>query len=382
MSVRTSVGVARDEAGQDSFAEAAARAALGLGGQPCDLALVFAGGANAEHATAGVRHVTERLRPRALVGAGAQGVVGNARELEEGGVAVWAASLDGGVAEPFRLRAHLGGGRVTLSGVPELDGADAVILLTDPYSFPVEVLLAHTNEAHPSLPLIGGLASAGPGAPLLLGDETVEGGAVGVVLRGTRVMSYVSQGARPIGPEMAITDGEGGMIRELASRPAFERVREVLADLPADERAMAANGLMLGVVVDQNKPEYERGDFLVRGLTGVDEGTGALRVGTNVRVGQAVRLQVRDAASAHEDLVETLDRGLAGLDGPPAGALLFTCNGRGERMFGVPDHDARAVAEALSGAPLGGVFCAGEIGPVGPRSYVHGFTATLAVFPS
>ncbi len=137
---------------------------------------------------------------------------------------------------------------------------------------------------------------------------------------------------------------------------------------------------MLGMVVDQNKPEYERGDFLVRAITGADEDEGTLSVGTGVRVGQAVRLHVRDAASAHDDLVDTLDRDLAWLPKTPAGALLFTCNARGAGMFGVPDHDAQAVSEALNGAPTGGFFCAGEIGPVGPRSFVHTFTATLAVF--
>jgi small ligand-binding sensory domain FIST len=134
-------------------------------------------------------------------------------------------------------------------------------------------------------------------------------------------------------------------------------------------------------VTDANKPDYERGDFLVRGIVDADEDSGALTVGTQVRVGQTVFLQVRDAAAAHEDLVEALDREAAALGGPPGGALLFTCNGRGSQMFGTPDHDARAVDEAFSHAPTGGFFCAGEFGPVGGRNFVHGFTATLAVFP-
>jgi len=100
-----------------------------------------------------------------------------------------------------------------------------------------------------------------------------------------------------------------------------------------------------------------------------------------VRLGQTLRLQVRDAAAAHEDLMEALGREAAALGRPPAGALLFTCNGRGSGMFGTPDHDARAVDEAFSHAPTGGFFCAGEFGPVGGRNFVHGFTATVAVFP-
>jgi small ligand-binding sensory domain FIST len=380
MSIRAAVGVGGNGTGTDCFGTAADRAAAGLGGLPCDLALVFAGGPHAERVALGAEVVRRRLAPRALLGCGAQGVLGGGRELERGGVAVWAASLAGAELLPFRLSATLSGERVTIAGVPELEGADALLLLADPHSFPVEVLLTHLNEAHPGLPIIGGMASAGPDSPLLKGEDASAGGAVGVVVRGARVLTCVSQGARPLGPEMIITAGEGGHIAELASRPAVERLREVIDELSPQERMLAARGLMLGVVVDPNKPEYERGDFLVRAITGADEDSGALSVGMRVRVGQAVRLHVRDAASAHEDLVETLDRDLASLPRTPAGGLLFTCNGRGTGMFGVPDHDAQAVSEALGGAPTGGFFCAGEIGPVGPRSFVHAFTATLAVF--
>jgi small ligand-binding sensory domain FIST len=381
MSVRVAVGMAADDAGVDSFAEAASRASMGLGSAPCDLAIVFGGVPNARHAADALDAVHDRLRPGALVGCGAQGVVGAGREVEQGGVTVWSASLPGAEVEPFALEAGMVGDRLALSGVPELEGADAVLLLVDPYTFPAEPLLSHVNEAWPGLPVIGGLASAGPGAELLLGGNALGSGAVGIALRGSRVQACVSQGARPVGPEMVVTDGEANVIRELASRPALERLREAIMELDSTEQALAAQGLLIGVVVDPNQPDYERGDFLIRGIVGVDEESEALTVGTNVRVGQVVRLQVRDAASAHEDLVETLDDGLGRLPGHPAGALLFTCNGRGAGMFGIPDHDAQTVADALSGAPTGGFFCAGEIGPVGERSFVHGFTATLAVFP-
>ena len=138
---------------------------------------------------------------------------------------------------------------------------------------------------------------------------------------------------------------------------------------------------MLGVVIDENQPEYERGDFLVRPIIGADPDAGTLALGERVRVGQTVRMHVRDGATADEDLRDALRaQALAlGRDGA-AGALLFTCNGRGSHMFDVPDHDARALEDAL-GAPAGGFFCAGEIGPVGGRNFLHGFTATIAVFP-
>jgi small ligand-binding sensory domain FIST len=201
------------------------------------------------------------------------------------------------------------------------------------------------------------------------------------VLRGVDVHPCVSQGATPVGPEMMVTAGEANVIHELASKPALVRLREAISELGAEERVMAANGLLLGIVIDPNQPEYERGDFLVRGILGVDQETGAVTVGEHVHVGQVVRLHVRDGRSADADLRRVLDRELSALAAPPAGALVFTCNGRGRGMFGQPDHDAAALDAAFGGAPAAGFFCAGEIGPVGPRNFLHGFTATVAVFP-
>jgi small ligand-binding sensory domain FIST len=384
MATRIGTGLAAEDAGVDSFVEAAGRAALALGGAPADLVFVFAGAANLEHAEEGLALVHDRLAPRALAGCGAQGVVGAGREVEDGGVAIWAASMPEAELESFHLETLEAGDAVAIAGMPDLLDAEAAFMLVDPYSFPTEPLLDQIAEDQPGLPVLGGLASAGGGAgsALLMHDEeVVTEGAVGVALSGVDVRPYVSQGARPIGPEMAITAAEANVIHELASRPALERLKTAITELDPHERALAAAGLLIGIVIDENRPEYERGDFLVRGLLGADEESGSMAVGERVRIGQTVRLHVRDGGSADEDLSEVLARLSADLPAPPAGALLFTCNGRGSQMFQVPDHDAAALDRALGGAPAAGFFCAGEIGPVGARSFVHGFTATMAVFP-
>ena len=171
------------------------------------------------------------------------------------------------------------------------------------------------------------------------------------------------------------------MIGQLAGKPAMERLGEAIAALPENERSLASSGVLIGVVIDENRPEYERGDFLVRPIIGADRDSGAIAIGEQVRVGQTVRLHVRDAASADEDLRAALRAQVRALgSGGAAGALLFTCNGRGSHMFEVPDHDAAALEDSL-GVPTAGFFCAGEIGPVGGRNFLHGFTATMAVFP-
>jgi small ligand-binding sensory domain FIST len=382
--MQIATGLVASDGGVDAFAEAASRAQLGLGGAPADLVAVFAASPNLDSVEDGLAVVEARLGSRALMGCGAQGVLGDGREVEQGGVVVWAASLGDGEAQSFHLEPLAAGDDgLVIAGLPELDDADALIMLADPYSFPIEPLLAQLGDDFPGLPIIGGLSSArGPDGTVLLHDDAVVNtGAVGAVLRGVDVRACVSQGARPIGPEMVITAADGNVVHELASRPALVRLREAIGELDTEERMLAANGLLLGIVIDENRPEYERGDFLVRGLVDVDEQSGAVTVGDLVRVGQTARLQVRDGASADEDLREVLMGQLRELRAPPAGALVFTCNGRGVGMFGSPDHDATALEDAFGRVPAAGFFCAGEIGPVGRRNFLHGFTATMAVFP-
>jgi small ligand-binding sensory domain FIST len=272
---------------------------------------------------------------------------------------------------------------VAVSGVPILQGADLVTFLVDPFTFPASGFLAKLNEEEDGVPLVGGLAS-GAGEPdtqaLFLDGEVLTEGAVGAVLRGVPVRTVVSQGCAPIGRDAVITSAEGNVVFELAGEPALERLKVDLGTLTEDQQRLAAQGgVLAGLVIDENRAEYRRGDYLMRGLIGVDEETGALAVGEPVRVGQTLRFHVRDARTADEDLRENL---AGALDGDrAAGALLFTCNGRGTNMFPHPDHDARAVGEALgAGDALAGFFCAGEIGPVGGKPFLHGFTATLAVF--
>src|SRR3954462_10719704 len=244
--VRIATGLVAGDAGVDAFAEAASRAQLELGGAPADLVAVFAASSNLDSIEDGLAAgggrlgsrrlggVEARLGSRALMGCGAQGVLGDGREVEQGGVVVWAASLDGGEVQSFHLEpVGSGDGGLGIGGLPELDDADPVFMPADPYTFPVEPLLAQLGDDYPGLPVIGGLASAGgPDGTVLLHDDAVaNSGAVGAVLRGVEVRSCVSQGARPIGPEMVITAADGNVVHELGSRPALVRLREAIGEL-------------------------------------------------------------------------------------------------------------------------------------------------------
>jgi small ligand-binding sensory domain FIST len=386
MGVRIGSGLSTASDARAGAAEAARDALAGLEGAPVTLAVVFASGVHLAAPEATLEGAYEALEPESLIGCGAGGVLGHGREIEEGtAVAVWAASLPDGAVTSFHAEAlDDGDDEAAVAGVPELVGASAVLLLPDPYSFPTDALLADLHERAPAVPVLGGVSSARTfdGASALFHDGRVlESGAVGVCLSGVELLACVSQGATPVGPELTVTAAEGHVIQELAGRPALERLREVFEELPERERALVASGPLVGLVIAGGKPDYGQGDFLVRGVLGADPDSGAVAVGASVRPGQVLRLHARDAESADRDLRSALALRRTALgEAAAAGALMFTCNGRGSGMFGEPDHDARVLASELPGAAAAGFFAAGEIGPVGGESFLHGFTATVAVF--
>lgn len=385
--VRVGAGLSTETDPLRAGTEAARAASLALDAS-ADLVLVFASGSHLVAPEAVIDGIGSELSPGALVGCGAGGVLGAGREHESGpALAVWAASLgdDGARAVPFHATVDDDGTGAQLEGLPDPTSASGVIMLSDPYTFPTDAVLAALASDAPGVPVLGGMASArtaGGEAALFYGDGVRERGAVGAVLSGVEMLPCVSQGAAPLGPELTITGAESNVIHELAGRPALETVKRTIAGLNPRERALVADGLLIGIVVGPPKPDYEPGDFLVRGVLGADPDSGAVAVGATVSEGQVVRLHARDARSADDDLRRELRVRAQALSGsPPAGALVFSCNGRGRAMFGTADHDAAMVERELSGAPSAGFFAAGEIGPVGGRSFLHGFTATIAVFP-
>ncbi|MBW3579232.1 MAG: FIST C-terminal domain-containing protein [Actinobacteria bacterium] len=350
----------------------------------CRLAVVFTSPAHVDGLPPIAAAVRARLHPEALIAGVAQGVVGPGTEIEDGpAVSVWAAAWEGGEVRPFRSAVgRVDTGAVAVLGWPDTDEDDVTIVLADPHSYPAADVIAHLGRTRPGHRIVGGLLTPGhaPGRLLLAGPDSVEihlDGAVGVTLSGVPVEVVVSQGCRPVGAPFVVTRAEGNVVFELGGAPAMERLRQIFAEVASEDRVLMQHGLHVGLVADEYRDRLETGDFLIRGVIGADEDTGTIAVGDHVAVGQTIQFQVRDAASAHEDLLAAVSR--ADRTGPTAGALLFTCNGRGRRFFGEPDHDARTVADALTDH-LGGAFCAGEIGPVGPRSFLHGFTASLAVF--
>ena len=350
-----------------------------FGGDEPDLLVLFA----SPHFVGAMEDLTfalgNLLEPRVMLGATAVGVVGGAREVEDApGVSVFAVSCPDAVLTPVVLDVERTPDGMAVTGWPDLEGdPSTLLLLADPFSFPLDGFLGRLRDDRPELQVIGGAASAarGPGGNRLVLDGQVRAsGAVGVFVEGLPIRAVVSQGCRPVGSPFVVTRGEGNRIHELAGRSAIDRVQDVAAAASEEDRALMRAGLHLGIVVDEHRVDFDRGDFLVRNVLGADPETGAIVVGDDVTIGQTVQFHVRDAAAADEDLREMLSGEEA------AAALLFTCNGRGARFFGEPDHDAGVVDQLLGPLPVAGAFCAGEVGPVGGQNFLHGFTSSLALF--
>jgi small ligand-binding sensory domain FIST len=357
-----------------------------LGTEP-DVAAVFASPQHRDAFGDMAAAINRMLRPRVFVGTTAVAVLGGGREVEDApAIGLWAGRL-AARPRPVRLQATRTPSGIALQGLSAstFEPGDALLLLADPFSLPVDAIIdalaafemPEANETL-SVPVVGGMASAAntPGGNrLVLDDEVMSSGGVGVVLPGgVPTRTVVSQGCRPIGDPMIVTRAEGNLVMEIAGRPALDRLDDLVRAADAEERSLLASGLQIGIAIDEHRATFERGDFLVRGVVGADRLQRAVAVGDRVEVGTTVQFQVRDAVAADEDLRAML------ADATGDAALVFTCNGRGQRLFGEPDHDARVVHDTLGSPALAGMFCAGEFGPIGGRSFVHGFTASVLVF--
>ncbi len=332
-----------------------------------------------------------RLKPGCLLGCVGETIIGNEREVEQSpALSVWAARWPRRVEmTPFHLVLERTSEGASLLGWPdELVGAraldTAVLLLGDPFTFPVDLFLQQINEDAPGLRVLGGMASGIRSAGqtrFLFGSQVRDQGAVGVVLQGALgLRSIVSQGCRPVGRPLVITRAEDTCIQELGGRSPLEMLRELWQGLTPQEQRLMQQGLHVGRVINEYQDLFQRGDFLVRNVMQLDRQTGALYVTDRVRVGQTVQFHVRDAATADEDLHALLQLDLHAHDKKPGAALLFSCNGRGTRLFPQPDHDASVIRAEAGPIPLAGFFAQGELGPVGGQNFLHGFTASVALF--
>jgi small ligand-binding sensory domain FIST len=380
---RSAISTAADT--PHAIAEIAAALA---GGDVPDLVFLFATPHHASDAL-GAR-VSDALGARHLLGCSGAGVLASGREIERGpAIAVAAGWLPGARLASFPLAARaLATAEATResaesAGAGAAEGVDFVVL-ADPFRADVAALVAGLDEAFPGSRKIGGLASGGsaPGTHRLwVGRDAVAEGAALVAVGGAVAIDpIVAQGCRPIGDPMFVTRHQGNHLYALDGRPALDVLRRLYDSLPAEDRALFRHSLFVGIAMNDERTEFRAGDFLVRNLVGAEAARGAIAVGADLRGGQVVQFHLRDARAAADDLRAALEHHRSESTAPAGAALLFSCLGRGAGLYGRPDHDSGLVRGALGEIPVAGFFANGEIGPVGGKTFLHGYTSSLAVF--
>lgn len=369
------------------------RLSEGLGGRAPDLLVAFV----SHHHGSAIEELGPRLAARSgarhVIGCTGESIIGPTREIErEPALAVWAACLPGTTLRPFHASVRADdAGEAIFEGLPQVQDRTraSILVLADPYSFPADEFLKRLNVDLPGVPAVGGMASGGmgPGQNVLFNNGgRLEEGAVGVVIEGDiELVAVVSQGCRPVGRPWVVTQSQGQLVQKLSGKPAVDILMATLQELPPDDRKLFQRAPFVGLAIDPTKSTFERGDFLVRGIVGLQAEERALAIADQPRRGTTLQFLVRDADSASEDLGElmrTRAGGMTpGLASNELGALVFSCNGRGTNMFPACDHDVSAVRAGLApDVPVAGFFAMGEIGPVGGRNFLHGFTASVAVF--
>ncbi len=363
-----------------------------LAGERCHLACLFASPIYRTQWTEALARLHAVLKPGVVIGCSGSGVIGGDQELEwVPAVSLVGACLPGVRLLPFRISpeelelSSPGGFWIDKIGVIPGD-QPSFLMFVDPYTCDAAKLLAELNATFPGRPVIGGLVSGGneAGEHLLFYDTDIfRDGAVGLAMTGNvQLEAVISQGCRPIGRPFVITKAEDNIVWELGGRQTLEVLREVLAGLSPADQELAQRAIFVGVVIDEMKGAFQPGDFLIRQLVGVDPPSGAIAVSESVRVGQTLQFHLRDPNASSEELT----RLLGGHEpvkqaAPPAGALLFNCAGRGKAFYGTAHHDMKTIRGAFGQPlPVGGFFCNGEIGPVGKTNFLHGYTASLALF--
>jgi small ligand-binding sensory domain FIST len=355
-----------------------------------DLAFLFTSDAYAADLPGVLPALKARTGAKIMLGCSGQGLIGPGREEEQlPAMSLQVLSLPGATLTPLRIDAEEAAGPDAADLIRERLGPgvldiNALFLFVDPFSVDGERLLESVAFVDDELPVVGGLASSKfsrRGTYLVLDDQVYEDGLVGVAMGGAyEVKTVVSQGAAPLGETWTITGVEGNLIQSIGLRPAVEVLGDVFKQLTPEVQVRARSNLLVGLAMNEYRDEFGRGDFLIRNLLGVDRASGAIAVGAMPREGQTVQFQLRDPTAADEDLHELLVKARQELEGREiAGAVLCSCNGRGVGLFGEPDHDARTFMEEMGSIPVAGFFCNGEIGPVGGKNFLHGFTASIAL---
>lgn len=364
---------------------------------PADIGLVFISSAFTSEYSRLMPLLAEKLSVPVLIGCSGGGVIGttvkgSTQELEsEPAISLTLAHLPGVNVEVFHILTEElpdldspPDAWIDLIGVPP-SPVPQFILLSSSFSSGIKDLLQGLDFAYPGSVVVGGQASGGGmggRVALFCNNRLYREGTVGMALTGNIVVeTIVAQGCRPIGEPLQVTKADRNIILELDEQVPLVVLRDLISSLSEQERILAQHSLFVGVAMDGFKPSLQQGDFLIRSILGVDPSAGAIAIGDRVRPGQRLQFHLRDAQASAEDLelLLKLYQNQHTTEPSAVAALMFTCLGRGEGLYGKPNFDSELFQRYLSNIPVGGFFCSGEIGPVSGSTFLHGYTSVFAI---
>ncbi len=353
-----------------------------------DLLLMFASTAYSNHYPELVREAYYGAQAGCLVGCSARGVLAgdDSREAEPG-ISLLALWLPGAELVPVRLHQEMQDTLVDPMLWFDLhdlhpDDVEGWMVFAEPYRMDVHETVKNLRARYPDTPMVGALASTTRNDRqmwIFIDDHVYDEGGVALAIKGPyRMEVIVAQGGEPVGQAWTITGVDRNRITTISNRPALEVLKETIATLGGKQGDDPP--VLIGFPMNEYQDTFQRGDFVVRGMLGVDEQSGSLLVGSIPRVGQTVQFHLRDPHAATEEAAWILGNLAAQFDRENLVAgLVCTCKGRGKAMFGSEDHDAVAIRDAFPRLPVAGMFSFGEIGPIKGVPALNGFAMSFAV---
>ena len=363
-----------------------------LEGKQPDLIVGFPSEHHSEHFSELSQLVDQFFGNATFFGCSGAGVIGGGKEVEQvPSLALCAAYLPDVTISPFIFQEQdLPDGDSSPDdwyNLVQLDFADdpIFVILSHPSAMFCEDLLRGLDFAFPESKKIGGIASGylnDSQVSLFLDNELIQSGIIGICMTGDiQIDTIVAQGCRPIGSAMQVTECQQNILYKLNDQTPVEILRSLFPDLNEREKDLVQHSLFLGVLMDSFIEKPEHGDFLIRNILGIDSRQGAIGVGEFLHEGQIVQFHVRDGISSSDDLATALQKYVEFRHNPSGyGALLFSCLGRGQQLYQVPNHDTKMFYENVGVMPVTGFFGNGEIGPVGDNTYLHGYTSSFGIF--
>lgn len=373
---------------------AADRLLEALGGTEPDLVLAFVSHQYGVQFTALPGLLRREFESAQLFGCTGVGVIGGGHELEEPaaitlmgavlpGVNLHAVHLEQPNTPPTYAERSLWLAALGL----ENNHPECLLLLSDPFSFDSDGLTKGLDRHFPHTVKFGGLASGmeHPGTPcLLLNDRIYQSGCICLCLSGDiAVDTIVAQGCRPIGDPMFANATHENLILELDGKVPREVLTELYQNIKRSDRKLFTDALFIGIAMEPQREQYQAGDFLIRTILGLDPDSGALLVNTQIPAHSVVQLHLRDAVTSAQDIEQLLSQYRTTHNANHvSGVLLLSCLGRGTAFYGHADHDSNAFRQHIVDAPIAGLFCNGEIGPVRGVTHHHSYTSVFGLFRS